>query len=120
MNQWTEAANKEWERYCNKVRALLGKTEADPNEVIEDMRRHIEDEFATAGTKVVTEHDIRRIVNRIGLPDIDQISDKPDSFESTNVNSQGNPQPTLTKIKGLGRASNGFIVIFGIILPGRW
>ncbi len=96
MSKWTEAANKEWERYCDEVRAMLSETGADPNEVIEDMLRHIETELATTGTKVVTEQEVQRIINRIGLPDINQISDKSLSTENRNINSKANSQSTST------------------------
>ena len=85
MSQWTEAANKEWERYCNEVQALLSKTEADANEVIEDMRRHIEAELTSAGASVVTGHDVKRIIKRIGLPDVEQVTDQTKDNENSIV-----------------------------------
>ena len=109
MSKWTEAANKEWERYCDEVRALLSGTGADPNEVIEDMLRHIEAELTKTGAKVVTEQDVQRIIKRIGFPDVEQISDKSMSKLSSKF--------TSTEAKKKGRGGNVLIIIFGVILP---
>ncbi|NIP23694.1 MAG: hypothetical protein GWN67_06285 [Phycisphaerae bacterium] len=118
MSQWTEGANKEWELYCNEVRTLLSKTEADAKEVIEDMRRHIEAELSAAGASVVTEHDVQRVVKRIGLPDIEQISNQVKAKEDSPVNKSTNSQPSA--VAAGRRASTGtnvLIILCGVLLP---
>ena len=84
-----------------EVRAMLSETGADPNEVIEDMLRHIEAELSTTGAKVITEHDVQRITNRIGMPDVNQISDK--SWSTENRNSNTNSQSLSTEAKKKSR-----------------
>jgi hypothetical protein len=68
MNQWTDAAKRELEEYFNRVRPSLGASGADPDEVIEDLRRHLATEVQSAKLTVVTEEDVRRLLARIGAP----------------------------------------------------
>ena len=44
--EWTDAANEELNRYFEAIRADLADSGADPDEVINDMRRHIGEELS--------------------------------------------------------------------------
>ena len=44
MSQWTNAARMELERYFARVRPSLAASGADADEVIEDLRRHLDAE----------------------------------------------------------------------------
>jgi hypothetical protein len=68
MTQWTETARRILDEYCARSKAVLAGTGADANEVIDDLRRHVDEEIHAAGLTVVTEDDIRRILNRVGEP----------------------------------------------------
>jgi hypothetical protein len=68
MSQWTDAARRELERYFTGVRPSLAASGADADEVIEDLRRHLDAEVHSAKLKVVTEEDVRRLLTRIGAP----------------------------------------------------
>src|SRR5216117_2799290 len=69
MPDWTQPAREEVRRYFTRVRASLAESDADPDEVIGDLDRHIDEEIAAARLAVVTEEDARRILARIGPPD---------------------------------------------------
>ena len=68
MTQWTETARRNLDEYCVRAKAALAGTGADGDEVIEDLRRHVDEEIRTAGLTVVTESDMRRILSRVGEP----------------------------------------------------
>ena len=71
MTKWTDAAKEQWRYYCDDVRRRLADSDADAQEVIEDVRRHVEQELAADNAKIVTADDVRRITARIGLPETD-------------------------------------------------
>lgn len=48
MITWTDTAKEELENYFNRIRPGLEASGADASEVIEDIRRHIEQEAAAA------------------------------------------------------------------------
>ena len=66
MSEWTDSAKRLWADYEQQTLAALEGTGADPQEVLEDFKRHIEEEVATAKLGVVTEGDLRRILAKIG------------------------------------------------------
>ncbi len=68
MTQWTETARRTLDEYCVRSKAVLTGTGADADEVIDDLRRHVDEEIRVAGLTVVTEGDIRRILDRVGEP----------------------------------------------------
>ena len=68
MIEWTESARRTLDEYCARSRAALAGTGADADEVIDDLRRHVEEEVRAAGLTVVAESDIQRILTRVGEP----------------------------------------------------
>src|SRR5262245_53729060 len=68
MIEWTETARRTLDEYCARAKAVLAGSGADTEEVADDIRRHVNEEVSTAGLKVVTESDIRRILARFGEP----------------------------------------------------
>lgn len=66
--EWTDTARRTLDEYCDRARAALAGTGADADEVIDDLRRHVEEEARTAHLSVVTEGDVRRILARVGEP----------------------------------------------------
>ena len=69
MNPWTESARSALEAYFAKTRKSLESSGADVNEVIDDLRRHVEQEIAASRLTVVTEQDVRQILARVGSPE---------------------------------------------------
>ena len=68
MMEWTDTARRTLDEYCDRARAALAGTGADADEVIDDLRRHVEEEARAAQLTVVTEGDVRRILARVGEP----------------------------------------------------
>jgi hypothetical protein len=69
MSEWTQSARAELERYLARAREALSDSDADAAEVVEDLRRHAEQEAVDMKLGVVTEEDARRIVARLGTPE---------------------------------------------------
>ncbi len=82
---WTAAARQALERALERVASSLAGSDADPQEVVEDLRRHVEEEIAARGLQVVSEDDIRAILATVG----------PQSGESSAPTpaSAGSPSP---------------------------
>src|SRR5215831_7494564 len=68
MTPWTESAAEMWEEFCRRTRENLRGSGADADEVVDDLRRHVEEEIRAAKLSVVTEEDMRRILARVGEP----------------------------------------------------
>jgi hypothetical protein len=68
MSQWTNSAQKTFDDYCVRTRQSLAGTGADAEEVIDDLRRHIQEEINSSKLSVVTGDDMQRILRRVGEP----------------------------------------------------
>ncbi|MBI5210167.1 MAG: PEP-CTERM sorting domain-containing protein [Elusimicrobia bacterium] len=66
MMEWTPAAKDELNRHLENIRPGLEGSGADPAEVLDDIRRHVEEEALRERLSVVTEVDVRRITSRMG------------------------------------------------------
>lgn len=66
MPEWTAAAEQEFARYCAAAEAGLAASGAQPAEVFEDLRAHVEREARAAGLMAVTRDDLVSILGRIG------------------------------------------------------
>jgi hypothetical protein len=107
MSQWTDAARMELERYFTRVRPSIVTGGADADEVIEDLRRHLDSEIQSAKLTVVTEQDVRRLLARIGAPQPG--NDSPTNPPPPNTSP---PTPVLPPPKA------GFaLLLFGVLLP---
>ena len=74
MTSWTPTARQELENHLAGLRRSLDGSGADPDEVLEDVRRHVVEEAAAARLPVVTEADVRRFLERLA-PLGDRLSD---------------------------------------------
>lgn len=70
MTQWTPTARQEFEDYCQRMRESLSGSGADPLEVIDDLKRHVDAEIASRQLKLVTEQDVRSLVAGMGAPPV--------------------------------------------------
>ena len=108
MTQWTETARRTLDDYCNRSKAALAGTGADTNEVIEDLRRHVDEEIRAAGLTVVTEDDIRRILGRVGEP-------KPEKERQAMTPPTSPPVSPAPKTE---KKRPGYILlVLGVVLP---
>ncbi len=110
MTTWTDPARQRLDRYFEQTRAALQASGADPEEVCEDLRRHIQEEVALRKLAVVTEEDIRQILTRIGAPEVPA--------------PKANPPPPVAdasapkKAAGAGKTTgHWWLLIFSVILP---
>jgi hypothetical protein len=98
MITWTDTARRSLEEYCQRTRKNLRGSGADIEEVVDDLRRHVEEEIRAAKLSVVTEEDVRRILARVGEPVVDASS-------------------TATTPKRPGWFFLTLAVLFGVLLP---
>lgn len=113
MNEWTPNARAVLEQHLNHHRARFAADGAEADEVIGDLRLHLEREAAALKLSVVTEDDVRRILARVapdlltmprpGLPTVE--SNHPTSPEAR-------PGPPA-----FSRAWEALLWIFGVLLP---
>ncbi|MCA9441473.1 MAG: hypothetical protein KC964_11740, partial [Candidatus Omnitrophica bacterium] len=107
MIEWTQAAEQEFERHFDLIRSSFEDMGADPSEVENDLRRHIEEEMDTNGVTVVTEEDVKRIMARM------------DPME--NMVKQQPPSPSLNPARAkeskIGEGATVVYSIAGIVLP---
>lgn len=108
MMTWTPAAQLELDRYLERARPTLTASGADPNEVSDDLRRHLEAEAAAAGLSVITEPDVRRLLAKIGAPDVG-FNDTAALTQQRDAAPAGPPEPR--------RKPNYWLLLGGVILP---
>jgi hypothetical protein len=104
--EWTKSAIEELDKYFDQIRPNLLATGADPTEVFDDIRRHLDEEFTALKLEIVTVEDVKRSLLKMGLPGW--------NLQPPPVN-PAEPRSPLSKSSGI--LSDWFIVIFGIILP---
>jgi hypothetical protein len=109
MSQWTDAARQTFERYCTRARQSLAGSGADAEEVVDDLRRHVDEEIRLANLSIVTEEDMQRILNRVGELKSDSKSELPPKAQ--NSSSKNEPQQE-------GRRRPGWLLlVLGVIMP---
>lgn len=113
MNQWTKDAEELWQQFSNNVRNQLDRGEVDPDEVLEDMRRHVETELQNQNLPAVTKDDLRKVLNRLDLP----TSPPADPVELAQP-VQSKPAKILPSYHDLVSFGGSFYIIaLGILLP---
>lgn len=117
MSQWTGGANERWDQYCQNLRKRLQHTDADADEVIEDIRRHLETEIAASNLSIVTEQDIQRIVQHFGYPD-----GEGEQQSEGSVSTFPQPPASLTVAAEAGPPETSafgsiYLILFGVLLP---
>jgi hypothetical protein len=98
------------EQYFGRVRPVLTASGADANEVIDDLRRHLEQEAAAAELQVVTEQDVRRLLARIGAPE-------PPRGGAASESADRPAPPASPSRPRLGVGASGLVIAFGVVLP---
>lgn len=109
MSTWTTAARNELERYFARLGPWLKATGADPAEVIEDLRGHLQREVEETGLPVVTGEDVRRLLAKIGAPE-------PEATASESVT---DPREEARLERGRARRSRPgvWLLLPGALLP---
>jgi len=84
MIKWTDAAKDELENHFSKIRSDIESSGADADEVVSDIRTHIDNEITSSGLELVNADDIKRILNQFGGSSFSQT--KSEEKVSTNGN----------------------------------
>jgi hypothetical protein len=123
MTTWTVTAQRELEEHLAGLRLALAGSGADPDEVLEDVRRHVAEEASAARLPVVTEADVRQFLSRVA-PLSDRSIPRQDPFTphepptSPNQEPPDQPSPSarspLSPLPWWRRLLIGF---FGVLVP---
>ncbi len=105
MPQWSKEAANELEAYLSGERNALDKSDVDADEVLEDLRAHVEEEIKSRKLQVVTRRDVSEILRRIG-----PLASRED-WKAANVD---DPDASQTQFK---TAPGPALTIFGVVLP---
>jgi hypothetical protein len=108
MSRWTDPAKATLEQYFTRMRGTLPDAGLDPNEVTEDLRRHIEEEVAARKLTVVTEQDVAQILAGIGSPEGLKATAEPQPASASTAPAFARP---AGKMPGWG------LLIFGVVAP---
>ncbi len=104
MAEWTQAASDSLRDYLDQTRTSLEHSDADVDEVIDDIQRHVEEEIQSAGLSIVSETDIQQILSRLG----------PLESPALTLNKSSVDPGIVKKPKKL---SAFFFITFGCVLP---
>lgn len=118
--EWTPSATDELDRLLYQARGLLGEEGADPQEVGEDIRHHIETEMQAADATVVTADDVRRLLQAMGVPVLASATGEADEAEEAEepVPAASATKPRQTRVPRRGpRPPYAGLVLFGMLLP---
>ncbi|MFH1024769.1 MAG: VIT domain-containing protein [Planctomycetota bacterium] len=113
MAEWTQSATDALNQYFENIRANLESSGADPNEVKDDIKRHIEKEIDALNLSVVTEDDLRRILSRVGAPEISGVGAQNSRPETSKWQSKAGAVFKFTA----KRVPKVFVLLFGVLLP---
>ena len=109
MKPWSDAAEQEFARYCDRRRTALLASGADPDEVFADWRSHIVEEAVRNKADAVAEEDVRRLMARLE-------ADPPAGSEARTFGSAAlpppDPAPRLLSIPAVV-----VFALFGVALP---
>jgi len=111
MQEWTDTAKEKLENYLKTARASLESSGADANEVIEDLRRHIDEEIIAANLQIVTKENVEKVIANLKIAEPEK--------ETCQTNSDILPEDSY-KFKRITKFSTvGFVfaIIFGVALP---
>ncbi|MEN6309138.1 MAG: VIT domain-containing protein [Anaerohalosphaeraceae bacterium] len=114
MNRWSSGAVEEWNAFCIEVRRRLTNSGANPDEVIEDIRGHVEAELTRRNLSVVSADEIKQILARIGLPEAaeESIADCPKTQPAESTPSiPRQEKPRFSKFGSF------YLIAFGVLLP---
>lgn len=84
MIDWTDDAHRVFDEYALKVRMRLREAGADPEEVLGDLRVHIEEAARERGLDLLTGADVSRMLAGMGEPEVVTAATQPTARASTN------------------------------------
>ncbi|MBI3098970.1 MAG: PEP-CTERM sorting domain-containing protein [Planctomycetes bacterium] len=112
MTEWTASAREEVDRYLSRAADSARADGADPKEVVEDLRRHIEAEVAAAGIALLSRERLCEILARLGRPD-----PLPPAPAPSAPPAAGAPTPVAPARPVPGWWRSLLVIVFGVLLP---
>lgn len=114
MNRWSSGAVEEWNAFCTEVRRRLTNSGANSEEVIEDIRGHVEAELTRRNLSVVSADEIKQILAQIGLPETAEgsIPDCPKQQSAESI--PATPRQETLRFSKFG---SFYLLVFGVLLP---
>jgi hypothetical protein len=110
MTTWTLTAQKELENHLDELRPSLVDCGADPDEVVEDLRRHVAEEATAARLRLVTEADVRRLLAQVSPP-------QPLNEVMRERSRRGTPATTGSKSSDHAWITTALLWLGGVLLP---
>ena len=115
MNTWTPSARAVLQRHLDQHRARFAADGAEADEVVADLRDHIEREASSLNLSVVTESDVRRILAQVDPsllenPAIPGLSTPPSQAQDPSPPLKGRSKKKLALVNPPGR-SGRFIAL---------
>ncbi len=108
MYNWSHDAITMLNDYLAAVRAALRGSDADPDEVAADVRRHVLAELAAQQVQAVTGHDVQRVLQRLGVPEnFKELT----SASGAPLSACAAPRPLLKPFAAVS------LVLGGVVLP---
>ena len=104
--EWTTSAKAELERRLRNIADWIEGGGADPIEVADDVRRHVEMELEARGATVVTADQAERLLRQMGLDEVE-----PEPPAPTRSSTPRRSKAESTKRIGIG------VLLAGVILP---
>ncbi|MBL7214610.1 MAG: PEP-CTERM sorting domain-containing protein [Phycisphaerae bacterium] len=115
MNQWTKGAEELWQQFCDNARKQLNQGDLDPDEVLDDMRRHVETEMNAKNLQVVTTDDLRKVLNCMELPPMNSVDASSMNTSAVNETESQKKKPAYLAL--LTSFGGFYIIVFGVLLP---
>ena len=111
MQELTDKAKERLEKYLENVRINLVSSGADADEVIEDLRRHIDEETTAAKLQIVTKEDIERVISNL------RIAEPETETPQKKSNCSSGKSDKFRWTTKFSRSSFVLTIIFGVALP---
>ena len=111
MQEWTDKAKEILNDYLENARINLESSGADADEVIDDLRRHIEEEIITAKLEIITKENVEKVIANLKItePETDTCQ-----TNSTCLPGKSHKFKRTTEFSPTGFV---FAMIFGVVLP---
>ncbi len=101
MTEWTSEAKRERDAFLTRQREAFTGSDIDADEVIDDIRRHIDEELK--GLEIITQEDVKRVIRHLGVAN--------EAVATPTPSPEAPPQKNGRKLPGAG------LLVIGVILP---
>ncbi|MCK5852229.1 hypothetical protein KAH27_04290 [bacterium] len=117
MQEWTDKAKEILKDYLDNARVNLESSGADADEVIDDLRRHIEEEIITAKLEIVTKEYVEKVIANLKIAEPETMNCQ---TKSNSLPGKSDKFRWTKKSKSSTKFNTTYFVlamIFGVALP---